>query len=99
MTSATVDDRAERRNRRAVELYLHDCRGFRVETRGGRVGRVEFELYTNDIEHPSALAVRQGLMHGHRLLIVPAADVLNVIPERGCVVIRADSDVARITSR
>ena len=40
MTGASVEDRVERRHPRAVELYLHDCRGFRVETHGARVGRV-----------------------------------------------------------
>jgi hypothetical protein len=63
------------------------CHGFRVEAGGNRLGRVEDILHGGDSE-PAALLVRGGLF-GTKTMIVPAVDVLEVVPRAKRVVARA----------
>ena len=63
------------------------CHGFRVEAGGKRFGRVEDILHGGDSE-PAALLVRGGLF-GTKTMIVPAVDVLEVVPRAKRVVARA----------
>jgi uncharacterized protein YrrD len=61
--------------------WLRHCHGFRVETPGGRLGIVEDVLYGEDLERPTALAVRGGLF-GQRVELVPVEKVDAIEPDR-----------------
>jgi uncharacterized protein YrrD len=59
--------------------WLRRCQGFRVESKGRRVGIVEDVLYGAEHERPSALLVRTGTFR-RRLEAISVDDVEAIFP-------------------
>jgi hypothetical protein len=41
--------------------WLRRCQGFRVDSRGARIGTVEDVLYGSELDQPAALLIRTGI--------------------------------------
>jgi hypothetical protein len=75
--------------------YYWLCRseGFRVDSPEGRFGLVEAVMFRRRPDEPDALVVRAGVL-GRRLVLVPIADVADVVPRRERVVLSTTPDVS-----
>jgi hypothetical protein len=62
-----------------LDYWLRRCEGFRVDSPQGRVGFVEEVRYATRCDRPDLIAVRAGLL-GRRLLILPVAEVAEILP-------------------
>jgi hypothetical protein len=82
---------AERTENRFVDGYwLGRCEGFRVESPDSRIGFVEEVVGCP--EQPEALVIRPGLL-GARVLIVPVAEIVALIPSQERVVLRGSPHI------
>ncbi len=72
------------------DYWLCRCEGFRVESPEGRVGVVEEVRFESRHDCPDVIVVRGGLF-GARQLLVPVANVDEVVPREEKVVLRAQS--------
>jgi hypothetical protein len=68
------------------DYWLHRCEGFRVESAGREIGTVRGLRFKSSIE-PDQLEVRTGLF-GRRVLLIPVAQVEELLPKEKRVVIR-----------
>ena len=84
MSSVTHDPR---RSSLGTDYWLHRCEGFRVETPVGRIGTVKGVRFQGSIE-PELLEVRAGLL-GHRLVLIPVAQVQEIQPKQRRIIVRA----------
>jgi hypothetical protein len=84
MPSVTHDPR---HSSLGIDYWLHCCQGFRVESPVGRIGTVTGLRFQGSIE-PELLEVRAGLL-GHRLLLIPVAEVKAILPRERRVVLWA----------
>src|SRR5262245_9681441 len=70
------------------DYWLRRCEGFRVDAPPqGRVGFVEEVRYASSCDRPDVVAIRAGLF-GRLLLILPVAEVAQIIPEEELVVLQ-----------
>jgi hypothetical protein len=58
--------------------WLRSCQGFRLEVAGRSIGVVE-EVLFGDNDLPAALLIQGGLF-GNRTYMVPAEDVVEIVP-------------------
>jgi hypothetical protein len=70
-----------------TDYWLHRCEGFRVESPVGRIGTVTGVRFKGSLE-PTFLEVRAGLL-GHRLLLIPVGDVLEILPKQRRIIVLA----------
>jgi hypothetical protein len=70
-----------------LDYWLCRCERFRVDTPEGRLGIVEGLRFGSRLDRPDALAVRAGLF-ARRLVFVPVADVADIVPREGRIVLR-----------
>jgi hypothetical protein len=61
------------------DYWLCRCRGFRVDSPAGCIGRVEDVRFGSRLDRPDLLLVRSGLL-AKRLLSVPVSEVEQVVP-------------------
>jgi hypothetical protein len=84
---SSLDTRDPRDSTYGHDYWLHRCEGFRVESPGGRIGTVKGVRFQGSIE-PALLEVRAGLL-GHRLLLIPVGDVIEILPKQRLIRVRA----------
>jgi len=72
------------------EYWLHHCEGFRVDGVEGRIGVVE---EVRDESGDAQLAVRAGLL-GRRVLLIPASEVVEIVPRAMRIWLRSPITVA-----
>jgi hypothetical protein len=73
--------------------WLRWCQGFRLEVSGRWIGVVE-EVLFGDNDVPAALLIQGGLF-GNRTYIVPAENVVQVVPRSKRVVVDGDTATSR----
>lgn len=69
--------------------WLRSCQGFRLEVAGRWIGVVEEVLFGDD-DQPAALLIQGGLF-GNRTYIVPAENVVEVVPRSMRVLVDGES--------
>ena len=69
------------------EHWLAHCEGYCVDSDGERVGLVE-EICTVPVGQPDLLVLRAGRF-GRRRLLVPAEEVVSVVPREARVIVRS----------
>ncbi len=67
--------------------WLCRCEGFRVDAPTGRLGLVEAVRFGARLDRPDELLVRGGLLR-NRTLVVPVADVQELVPRQPRLVLR-----------
>ena len=74
--------------------WVARCQGFGVVAPEGKIGTVEEVRYgpSRRWDSPTELAIQAG-REGKRLLIVPVADVAEIVPDDRLVVLRASPRV------
>jgi hypothetical protein len=86
------------------DYWLCRCEGFRVDSGDCRLGFVEGMRFLSRLDRPDELAVRAGPL-GRRRLFIPVAEVMEIRPGEGLIVVssapRAAKDelVPRLESR
>jgi hypothetical protein len=75
----TVERAGHNQSSFGLDYWLRHCEGFRVDGPGGRIGRVRGVRFGASAE-PAVLEVQAGLL-GRRTLLIPAADVVEALPE------------------
>ena len=83
---AGIDTHDPRHSSLGTDYWLHRCEGFRVESPSGRIGTVTGVRFKGSTE-PELLEVRSGLL-GHRLRLIPARDVVEILPKQRRVIVR-----------
>lgn len=71
----------------ASNYWLRRCEGFRVDSTNGRVGFVEEVRYASRSDCPDVIVVRAGIF-GRLLLVVPVAEIAEIVPREELVVLR-----------
>jgi hypothetical protein len=79
------------------DYWLCRCEGFRVDCPTGRVGRVEEGRFGSRIDRPDLLVIQGGVL-GRRRLLVPVADVEEVVPRQERIVVRTAPSEQRSSS-
>src|SRR5213593_2682647 len=74
--------------------WLCRCEGFRVEAPEGRVGLVDGVRFRTRLDRPDVLLVRVGRLR-HRLLSVPVAEIAELLPAEGRIILRGPAGPAR----
>lgn len=69
-----------------TDYWLCRCEGFAVDTPDGRLGIVEAVRFLSRVDRPDELLVRGGIL-GSRSTVVKVADVVEVTPQRGRLVL------------
>jgi hypothetical protein len=70
-------------------IGLGQCKGYSVETRGGKLGVVDAVLFGDDASQPSALCVRRGRF-ARGVRIIDAAEVEGVDTRARRIAVRSD---------
>jgi hypothetical protein len=74
------------------DYWLRRCEGFRVDGPEGRIGHV-YSIRFGGSAEPDLLEVRAGLL-GRRMLLIPVAQVAEVIPEERRLVLAGSPRLA-----
>ena len=69
------------------EYWLAHCEGYCVDSGAGEIGLVD-EVCSHPPGHPDLLVLRAGRF-GRRRLLVPAEEVISVVPREARVLVRS----------
>ena len=72
---------------RDEEYRLAHCEGYRVDSEAGELGLVD-EVCGASAGHPDLLVLRTGRF-GRRLLLLPAEEVVSVVPCEARIIVRS----------
>jgi uncharacterized protein YrrD len=70
-----------------TDYWLGHCQGFRVDSPGKRIGRVEDVLFKTRVERPDTLLIRAGILRTH-LVAVPVEEVKEISPRNEHIELR-----------